>query len=123
MFVVAVLAIKHGQFFRKTTIARDKGKPVVKQGRKAVSLSAPTVLEVAQSGWRLSGCRRQSEIDHNQYIWKFPTFTRQPSACPSAHPPRDSACFHLTKTCQLWPKPPPARRGSQWFSSSSDIFI
>jgi hypothetical protein len=44
--------------FLNVTIAHDKGKPVVRQGRKAVSLSEVGSFRASR---RLSGCRKRSE--------------------------------------------------------------
>ena len=48
-------------FFNNVTIAHDKGKPVARQGRKAVNLLVSPGLKRTSDVSRLSGCRRRSE--------------------------------------------------------------
>jgi hypothetical protein len=47
--------------FHNVTIAHDKGKPVARQGRKAVNLLSFLVNCAGVIRGRLSGCRRRSE--------------------------------------------------------------
>ena len=50
------------KIFKTVTIAHDKGKPVVRRRRKAVSLSSGRGTVHAPARWeRLSGCRRRSK--------------------------------------------------------------
>ena len=63
--LMTVAVVRHSlatKIFQRVTIAHDKGKPVVRWGRKAVSLSE---CRERGSSWlrfeRLSGCRRRSK--------------------------------------------------------------